>query len=69
MWKSRLSREGEVRDAFVPVTVRAGSVTDRSTDADEGWVEIVARGGRVVRVHGAVGASALSQVLEAVERC
>jgi hypothetical protein len=69
MWKSRLQREGVVRDAFVPVTVRAGSVEERATNGCEGWVEVVARGGRMVRVHGAVGASVLSQVLEAVERC
>ena len=58
-----------MRDGFLPVTVRETSLEKRTTDGSEGWVEIVARGGRVVRVHGAVGTSVLSQILEAVEQC
>jgi transposase-like protein len=34
-----------------------------------GPIEVVARNGRIVRVHGEISAHALQRVLEAVERC
>jgi transposase-like protein len=40
-----------------------------TTNAQPGHVEIIARNGRVVRVHGAIGVRALQQVLAAVEQC
>jgi transposase-like protein len=40
-----------------------------TTSAQAGYVEIIARNGRVVRVHGAIGVRALQQVLAAVEQC
>jgi hypothetical protein len=40
-----------------------------TTQAQPSFVEVVARNGRVVRVHGDISVRALQQVLAAVEQC
>lgn len=40
-----------------------------TAQATAGHIEIVARSGRIVRVHGDVNTRALQQVLAAVEQC
>ncbi len=69
-WRARLESEAEVNRAVAPhkafteVRVRTAEPSRPS-----GTIEIVARGGRVIRVVGRVDAEQLRAVVEAVEGC
>ena len=69
-WRTRLEAEAEAmlvpepKEAFTEVRIRGIEPSPAS-----GTIEIVARGGRLVRVTGPVDAARLRTVLEAVEEC
>lgn len=78
-WRTRLRGEtSHGRSGVTSVdTARGGlpsalgftQVRVAEREVSEGRLEVVARSGHVVRVHGEVSAAALRAVLSAVERC
>lgn len=66
-WRQRLESEAEVTEAgeaFTEVHVRGVEPS-----SSRGAIELVTRGGRVIRILGRVDAEQLRAVVEAVEGC
>ena len=68
-WRKQLKAAERARANADDSTPAFSELRLSTTSVQSGHVEIIARNGRVVRVHGAIGVRALQQVLAAVEQC
>lgn len=68
-WRKQLRASGRGRANADDSKPAFAELRLSTTSTQPGHVEIIARNGRVVRVHGAIGVRMLQQVLVAVEQC